>query len=307
MAGRRALSRIEVIVALLIALFAGVLVLSLAGKAREAAARMNCQNNLKQLGIGLHCHHDATKTLPALTALDVKTSANPGVPSQFWSLIPFIECTPRVYGPRQPSYENYHAHSSVVFRFTCKDGEALTQHGGDANQVWKTFIDPSDATGRDLRDIALTMPDGSTGHFATGSYAVNGLMPWGAKEEPNGVSPLSANSILIAERPQVCRPATGDPVCNLWGVGFYSPNLSAFATLTPSEPPGLQPTGQLAAHAESVNPIQLITGRNPCDPRLPGTPHRGGMQVTMGDASVRVFAPNTDPHVFWAACAPPTR
>jgi hypothetical protein len=45
--------------------------------------------------------------------------------------------------------------------------------------------------------------------------------------------------------------------------------------------------------------------REPCDPRLPGGPHRAGLLAAMTDGSVRVFGWDTDPAVFWAACTPP--
>ncbi|MCE9567070.1 MAG: DUF1559 domain-containing protein [Planctomycetes bacterium] len=156
-------------------------------------------------------------------------------------------------------------------------------------------------------------------------------LPWGRK----GLDSISAgtlNVIMLAERPQVCRTASGEDVYNLWGVGFYSPQMPAFATLTPTEPPGLGSTGQIApveplpeanapdrdtmirvkiGRADAVpelpdfsNPIQMLRKKQPCDPRLPGTQHAFGMPVVMADASVRVFTPDTTPWIFWSACTP---
>jgi prepilin-type processing-associated H-X9-DG protein len=178
----------------------------------------------------------------------------------------------------------------------------------------------------------MTLPDGSTGYYATGSYAANGQLPWGTGTIPRSFPKGPENTILIGERPQVCRTAAGEDVYNLWGLGIYSPHMPAFAALTPADPPGLSSTGQVAP-AEPLpdetatdrdaqlrvrigrrdaepgppdfdHPIQVIRGSRPCDPRLPGTPHRAGMQVAMADGSVRVFAPDTSPWVFWSACLP---
>jgi hypothetical protein len=107
--------------------------------------------------------------------------------------------------------------------------------------VWQRFVCPSDATGDRLRDVPVPLPDGSTGHYAAGSYAANGLLPW----KTDGL-PLSAGTILFAERPKVCRTETGEAVYNLWGVGYYGPHMPAFAALTPAEPTDLWTTGHVA-------------------------------------------------------------
>jgi prepilin-type N-terminal cleavage/methylation domain-containing protein/prepilin-type processing-associated H-X9-DG protein len=169
---RRGFTLIELLVVIaIIAILIGLL-LPAVQKVREAAARMSCSNNLKQLGLALHNYHDTNNQLPPASQipwwLNVKDRDDfldftvPFGPNWAVLLLPYFE-QDNLYRVANPSsYPGVPITQGVVPANTNQNWRSIV-----ATEV-KTLLCPSDGNNRQHYTDPIVPP----GDWARGNYGV---------------------------------------------------------------------------------------------------------------------------------------
>jgi prepilin-type N-terminal cleavage/methylation domain-containing protein len=261
---RSGFTLIELLVVIaIIAILIGLL-LPAVQKVREAAARTQCSNNLKQVSLACHnCNDTYAGKLPPLFGNFPAGSANTG--TVFYYLLPFIEQDNLFRG----STVNGVSSPSNVVAGSNPPVQAYST-------VLKNFLCPSDSSAP-----GNVHPVGKF-TFATSNYAANPLVFIPGAGIPSSFPDGTSNTIVFAERYQNCN--------NTWFYWGVSP-----VPLT--KPPRFNvPASGL--------PFQVKPAIQDCDPTRANGPHTGGMQTGLGDGSVRSLSGGLSLLTFQRACDP---
>ncbi|UUO07300.1 DUF1559 domain-containing protein [Blastopirellula sp. J2-11] len=277
-------------------------------QAREAARRMSCTNNMKQIGIGLHNHHDTYgKFPPGMLTQDpylpgattpTRTWNNHGV---FWStfLLPYVEQNALFdllsehlnnFDRQAPfqwwSHPSGNLASNIVPGYMCPSDTSGDYFPGFPE--WKhgksnyVAVAASGYSGQDLGDADRDSPTRAVpipGYTLPGYNATyNGCFWHNSKTNFASITDGSSNTFLVAERDGLAIP-NGRNASHWMGpdnATFLNQGMTGIDA---------DPTYRLNVTPTGIDLNQWDT---------PGSLHTGGANFLLGDGSVHFISDTID-------------
>jgi len=304
--GRKAFTLVELLVVIaIIGVMVGLL-LPAVQAAREAARRMSCSNNMKQLGLGLHNYHSTFNRFPYSVGLSGSITVGTAIPGagrarnqRGWlAILPFIE--------QQSLYDladlKLATGAYVVAPNTV--GGPLPGAVGNPNDVVvstpvETFLCPSDpnetnynTAGSTNYSIAVgsTTRLGAHTNYDFSSPRISSTdTNWGQRTGNRHMFGMNDNSRIrdlidgTSNTVAVCETIRGtahNGVSPAWGYSRWVGN-------------GIDLT-YAAGINDTFHPVNVNTRSRLREWGTAGSLHPGGAQFVLGDASVRFISESTD-------------
>lgn len=199
---RPALSLLEFLV--VIAVLAVLIGLLLAGvqRARSAALRTQCQNNLKQIGLALHGYHGTSEHFPP----GVSVLADAGA-------YPFMSWNTRIL----PLLEQEQLWTNAVQAYALDSDFLHNPPHSDLGRVVKTFACPADPRTLESRQLSPALQVAFTAYLGvegTNQYLQDGMLYLDSTTRIVDVTDGTSNTLLVGER-----PPSADGVLGWWYAG----------------------------------------------------------------------------------------
>ena len=309
---RHAFTLIELLVVIAIIAVLIALLLPAVQQAREAARRTQCKNNLKQLGLALHNYHDTFLMFPITPAPSVNDSCAGACAWRGFSahaqMLPYID--------QAPLYNQLNF--SQMY-----DDTSVSNNGNLRNSKIPGYLCPSEISTNQPAAISYPVSAGPSTLWYQATSDLVGMFKYYQSVRIRDLTDGTSNVIAASEA--LIGGATGgtfNPKRDLVrGQNFPSGMPNSFATRAQLDSYGqtcLANTGSVnqATRTQWANGIGGVTifntlntpnsGNPDCHPCVgcgwfdsPGvwtarSLHTGGVQVLMGDGTVRFVSENID-------------
>jgi len=319
---------IELLVVIaIIAILIGLL-LPAVQKVREAAARTESANNIKQLVLASHNYHDQNKILPPTYLSGYSEGGMNG--SVTFALLPFIEQDNVLKSTSGPLQYDYHYKYSYTY-----NGTTTTSNYDNTSPLGYNGYQASKAKGKIKTYYSKLDPTAekvdSPASYQWNSYLSGSVYNSGSYSYKYGQSLLkmtdgTSNTMMWAEGYSQCKTSTytdyGGGSFYKYSYGYtrvwnydplatsyestYTYNSSPYqfdGTYTGTQPPIFSP-GSYDSKTGGTVPFEVKPRPDNCYPFGAQAMTSGGLLVGMCDGSVRTVSPSVSYTTFYAAATP---